>query len=88
LPGFALTAVLTLALGIALTTAMYSVVHAVLVRPLPYPEPDRIVAVLLEHPTKALRMLRSKWPTPWPRRRVRGVHDGESRTRAAVSQPC
>jgi len=49
--GFALTAMFTLALGIALATAMYAVVHAVLVRPLPYPDPDRIVAILLEHPS-------------------------------------
>jgi predicted permease len=44
-PSFALTAILTLALGIGASTAMFGVVHAVLLRPLPFPEPDRIVAV-------------------------------------------
>jgi putative ABC transport system permease protein len=42
-PGFAATAVLTLALGIACTTAVFSVVRGVLLRALPYPEPHRIV---------------------------------------------
>src|SRR5688572_7160609 len=41
--GFALTTILTLALGIGLTTAIYSVVAAVVLRPLPFPEPDRFV---------------------------------------------
>ena len=44
-PSFALTAILTLALGIGATTAIFSVVHAVVLSPLPYPEPDRIVAI-------------------------------------------
>lgn len=44
-PGFALTAVLTLALGIGATTAIFSIVHAVVLRPFPFPEPDRVLVV-------------------------------------------
>jgi hypothetical protein len=50
-PGFAVTAVLTLALGIGATTAIFSLIDGILLRPLPFPHPNELVAIdTLEFP--------------------------------------
>jgi len=51
-PLFAIAAILTIALGIGADTAIFSVVDHVLLRPLPFPQSERLLAVRLPHPTE------------------------------------
>ncbi|MBI4472713.1 MAG: ABC transporter permease [Acidobacteria bacterium] len=53
-PGFSVAAVMTLALAIGANTAIYSVVEAVLLRPLPYQEPERLVMLWTEIPSQGV----------------------------------
>src|SRR5262245_43622135 len=53
-PGFTAAAALTLALGVGANTAVFSVVYATLLKPLPYPEAERIYAVEIDVPERSL----------------------------------
>ena len=63
-PGFTAAAVVCLALGIGATSAIFSVVHAVLLRPLGYREPGRLIRIYTEFPKFANGGLRRFWMSP------------------------
>ncbi|MBS1829633.1 MAG: ABC transporter permease [Acidobacteria bacterium] len=63
-PGFTFAAVLCLGLGIGATTAIFSVVNAVVLRPLPYQEPERLMRTYTEFPTFPNGGLRRFWTSP------------------------
>src|SRR2546423_12310862 len=66
-PGFSAVAVLTLALGVGATALVYSVVDAVVLRPLPCPSPDRVFLVVESHPQRGKMLVRPANYEEWRR---------------------
>src|SRR5262245_5876311 len=62
-PSFTAIAIVTLALGIGANTAMFSVVNAVILRPLPYQDPDRLVMLWTNDPKRDIREEGTSYPT-------------------------
>ncbi len=64
MPGFALVALLTLALGSGATTVMFTVINGVLLKPLPYAEPDKLVT--LQEKTEKANQFGNLWSVAYP----------------------
>ena len=79
-PGFALTAILTLALGIGANTAVFSVMNAVLLRSLPVADPDRVVYLRTSNPPRGTGTIDSNETLSYP------VYDALRRQSRTLSQ--
>jgi putative ABC transport system permease protein len=69
-PGFANSAWICLALGVAVTTTIFSAVNGILLRPLPFPKSDELVVIHSENAAKGERVCTSPvslWELPYPR---------------------
>jgi putative ABC transport system permease protein len=82
-PGFSAVAVATLALGIGANTAIFSLVNGILLRPLPYPDPERLVSVTGTYPKGAFVELRATTRTV----RVAAYAEGHGFNLSGVGEP-
>jgi putative ABC transport system permease protein len=66
-PGFTMTAVLTLALGVGANVAIFAVVNAILYKPLPFLDPDRLMSVTMQAPDRETPGVFSRAPWSYPK---------------------
>jgi putative ABC transport system permease protein len=85
------TAVLTLALGVGASTVVFGVVHAILLRPLPYPEPDRLVELFEDNPRTGFMRVSALNYLSWAERSQRfesiGAFSGAGATLTGEGDP-
>jgi predicted permease len=90
-PGFAVTAVLIVALGVGATTAAFSVTDFVLLRPLPFPEPDRLVRLYEKTPAYSQLELSAANYRDWKQGSTVfesiGLHHGASGNLVGIGEP-
>jgi hypothetical protein len=92
-PTFSAVAILTFAVGIGINTAVFSVVHAVLLRPLPYPDGDRIALVWMDNRRQGIRDDITSYPNylDWRERNTVFAHlaayTGQAFTLTGPEQP-
>ena len=84
-PAFAAVAILTLGLGIGATTATFAVVNAVVIRPLPFAEPERLVQLVSTNPSRNISWFSVSFPdyVDWKDRSRSFEAFGALRTRSA-----
>jgi hypothetical protein len=83
-PGFAITAALTLALGIGATTAMFTLVYDVLLKPLPFEHPDQLVRI--QEKVAELSNIYPTWPVSANHFAFWQHHDRAFKAMAVMSQ--
>src|SRR5688572_14398507 len=72
-PGFTLVAIVALALGIGASSAIFSIINALFLRPLPYTEPERIVQLTSSVPEQNLNQAGFSWPRLQAVREQKGI---------------